>query len=357
MVDKKKIKRIDERDTMFARAAYKVGEENYKDYYLRNPDKKELDDHIREKPGLCAPESKFYDPVNVPMAEAPFMFLNDIRKLCMDTPLGEKIEVDTGDITKKIKGYAKYYGAKLVGITQLEKYHYYTHRGRHQEDYGKKVDRHHKYGIVFAVEMDQEMITHAPAMPEIIATAKGYVDAAMIGMVLSYYIRRLGYEALNHMDGNYLVIAPLIARDGGLGQIGRNGLLTTQEFGSRVRLGVVTTDLELIADAISDYGLEDFCEICNLCSKFCPGKAIPKEKSMEDGHARWQVNQEKCYEKWCDLGTDCGICIANCPFSSGLEYLSKIDTFKNNDHLIRQILDEYQSKFFSKRWKEKPDWL
>ena len=44
-----------------------------------------------------------------------------------------------------------------------------------------------------------------------------------------------------HIDGNYQVIAPLVARDAGLGTIGRMGLLMTPELGPRVRLAVVTT--------------------------------------------------------------------------------------------------------------------
>lgn len=34
------MKRIDERDTMFARMSYKKGSKAYEDYYRRNPNKK-----------------------------------------------------------------------------------------------------------------------------------------------------------------------------------------------------------------------------------------------------------------------------------------------------------------------------
>ena len=37
------MKRIDERDTMFARMGYKHGTMQYEDYYSRNKDKKEID--------------------------------------------------------------------------------------------------------------------------------------------------------------------------------------------------------------------------------------------------------------------------------------------------------------------------
>ena len=46
------MKRVDERDTMFARMSYDVGSNEYKDYYKRNPKKKVIDDEIRKKPNV-----------------------------------------------------------------------------------------------------------------------------------------------------------------------------------------------------------------------------------------------------------------------------------------------------------------
>ncbi|MEW6623631.1 MAG: hypothetical protein AB1420_10995 [Bacillota bacterium] len=42
--------RFDERDTIFARMAYKKGSKPYIDYYQRNPDRKEMDDKLRDMP-------------------------------------------------------------------------------------------------------------------------------------------------------------------------------------------------------------------------------------------------------------------------------------------------------------------
>ena len=47
---------------------------------------------------------------------------------------------------------------------------------------------------------------------------------------LAAAIRDLGYPARAHIDGNYRVIAPLVARDAGLGEIGRMGLLMTPRW-------------------------------------------------------------------------------------------------------------------------------
>ena len=73
------------------------------------------------------------------------------------------------------------------------------------------------------------MINRSPMICEVIETSKSYVDAAIIGMILSYYIRSLGYEARNHMDKNYLVMPTLIAKDAGIGDIGRNSILTNKD--------------------------------------------------------------------------------------------------------------------------------
>jgi reductive dehalogenase len=353
------MKRIDERDTMFARMNYKKNTPQYDDYYKRNPHWKELDDSIRVKPNLCSPGTMSYDPLNSPMAEAAFMFLNDIKHLA-DGPVNTvKTEADPRIISKRLKGLALQYGAKLAGITEMKGYHYYSHRGRHEENYGEEVKDTHKYGLVFAVEMNKEMLNRAPMVSEIIETSKCYVDAAVIGMILSYYIRHLGYEAKNHMDANYLLVAPLVARDAGLGELGRNGVLTTKEYGSRIRLGVVTTDLELVCDEPVDFGLSNFCSICDNCATTCPGKAISKEPMKDiNGEMRWQISQENCYSIWRNLGTDCGICISSCPFSQELESLKNTDTFKDRPELVEEILKEYREKFNTRPFiKGHPEWL
>ncbi|UCF26984.1 MAG: 4Fe-4S dicluster domain-containing protein, partial [Chloroflexota bacterium] len=101
------------------------------------------------------------------------------------------------------------------------------------------------------------------------------------------------------------------------GEIGRMGLLMTPRQGPRVRLGVVTTTLELLADErIPDRPVIDFCTICKKCAENCPSKSIPFEPRQDiDGVLRWQINPESCFLYWNVIGTDCGICMAVCPYS------------------------------------------
>ncbi len=188
------------------------------------------------------------------------------------------------------------------------------------------------------------MILRAPGIPESLAAVKGYVDGAMIGMILSYYIRSLGYDARNHMDGNYLLIAPLVGRDGGLGEIGRHGLLITKPYGPRVRLGVVTTDLHLVTDEPITFGIQEFCNLCKRCALSCPGKAIPKgDKELIDGDMRWKITDTACYERWRMLGTDCGVCLASCPFSNELDP-SLVDQMAASPEVMRNLLRDFNQQ-------------
>ncbi|UCE00579.1 MAG: 4Fe-4S dicluster domain-containing protein, partial [Chloroflexota bacterium] len=161
------------------------------------------------------------------------------------------------------------------------------------------------------------MVAANPNPAGVMESAKQYVEAGRVAVQLADAIRRLGYPARAHIDGNYQVIAPLVARDAGLGEIGRMGLLMTPRQGPRVRLGVVTTSLALIPDRrISNEAVIDFCTICKKCAQNCPSRSIPFGPREEiDGAVRWRINPENCFHYWNVIGTDCGICMTVCPYS------------------------------------------
>ncbi|GAA0177644.1 reductive dehalogenase domain-containing protein [Clostridium sediminicola] len=350
--------RVDERDTIFSRMNLDKNSSQYNYYYSQNSNKIEIDNELRALPNFGEEGSVTYNKLNSPIVNSTFEYLSHIKKYSEGTKSSEKIDISPKEITTKIKELGKFFGAKIVGVTKMEDYHYYTNRGREKETYGDEVIPNHLYGIAFAVDMNQDFINTAPQLPESIAVVKGYLEAANIGMVLSYYIRSLGYDARNHMDGNYLVIAPLVAQDAGIGQLGRHGLLITKEYGPRVRLGVVTTNIPLLVDTIDNFGVDTFCEECGRCAKTCPGKCIPKEsKSLIDGDLRWKINPEQCYKRWRSLGTDCGICLANCPFSDSIP-LEIISQIKDSKEIREKILNEFQTKYGIRPFnRDIPSWL
>jgi ferredoxin len=309
--------RFDEREVIFARARLIPGTEQYQEYYQHHPDHKEPDDHARNKPGLLSPEASLTDPLQSAAAEASF-FLTEALREAVDGPVAEeRIAGSPEDFTRTVKYLALHYGALDVGITSLKSGHIYSHIGRGTGVYGTEVDLPHQYGIAFTGEMDFDLTNSAPYPPITMESGRQYAEAARVAIQLAAFIRMLGYSARAHIDGNYRVIAPLVARDAGLGEIGRMGLLMTPKSGPRVRIGVVTTDLPLIPDLyIPDQSTLDFCQICKKCAHNCPSQSISHEdRKVDNGVLRWRINPESCYHYWTVVGTDCGKCMAVCPYS------------------------------------------
>jgi ferredoxin len=310
-------KRFDEREIMFARKRLKPGTPEYKAYYELHPDHEIEDNKTRGKPGLLNPKSRFANPFQFASVDGSF-FLTESLEDAVDGPVSEQQhELPTEKMTAYIKALTRYYGAADVGVTDLAPYHVYSHIGRGTGAYGAPIVIEHKYAIPFTVEMDFDLVGTAPYPPTSMETGKEYVEAARVAVQLAGAIRALGYSARAHIDGNYRVIAPLVARDAGLGERGRMTILMTPRQGPRVRLGVVTTDLNLIPDTREpDQAIIDFCNICEKCAQACPSKSIPYGPREEiDGALRWKLNPDTCFRYWNTAGTDCARCMAVCPFS------------------------------------------
>jgi ferredoxin len=309
---------VDERTIMFARARLEPGTENYKAYYAEHPEHKAPDDTFRENPGLLAPGATFYDPLLASSPEGGF-FLTESLRQAVDGPVApHKTKREPDLLSSFIKSMALHHGAHSVGICNLKPYHLYSHIGRGMGIYGAPATLNHKHAIAITVEMDHTMLNAAPRMPTVMESARQYADSAKIALILAATIRALGYPARAHIDGNYRVIVPLVAKDAGLGEIGRMGLLMTPRLGPRVRLAAVTTDLPMVPDASTwDPTVIDFCTICNKCAAVCPSQAIPygDRQTYPDGTLRWKMDAEKCYTFWTRVGTDCGRCMAVCPYA------------------------------------------
>ena len=165
--------------------------------------------------------------------------------------------------------------------------------------------------------MDYDRLETAPRLPTVLESAERYLDVARISVSMARYIRALGYPARAHIsDSNYQIMLPPVAYDAGLGELGRHGYLISPRYGSRIRLGAVTTDLPLNTDKPISFGVQDFCDKCLKCADNCPPAAIERG-SVSDvkGVHKWQLDIMRCLHFWRVVGTDCGLCMKVCPFS------------------------------------------
>jgi len=309
--------RIDERDIMFSRNLLQVGTERYEDYYAANSDKQKLDDNFRNRPGLMQEGALYFDPFTTSAAGASFKTVAAFHALLDEEELAEQqVQIDPAKMSDFIKSWACKLGAVSSGITELKEYHLYSTIGR-GERYGQAVELDHAYAIALTVEMDKYLLDSAPYGPTVMESAQQYLNSGAIAVQLAEFIRHLGYSARAHIDGSYRVVCPLVARDAGLGEIGRMGLLMTPELGPRVRIAVVTTDMPLVtAERVRDLSMIDFCKRCLKCADVCPSKAISFDEQHEiAGAKRWQINSEACFTYWCTIGTDCANCMRACPFA------------------------------------------
>lgn len=113
-----------------------------------------------------------------------------------------------------------------------------------------------------------------------------------------------------------------VAQRAGLGFIGRNGLLITEEFGSFVYLGEIITNIQFEVDEPGVFG----CGTCTRCITGCPTQAL-----LGDG----RMNAKKCLsyqtqtkemmpenyrKKIRNVIYGCDICQLVCPYNKGKDF-------------------------------------
>ncbi|WP_434565503.1 4Fe-4S double cluster binding domain-containing protein [Thermoanaerobacterium thermosaccharolyticum] len=186
-----------------------------------------------------------------------------------------------------------------------------------------------RYGITVAVKLSDRIINEINDRPTYTyfhhyRSVNTLIDQITLKTVLM--LEEWGYNALAVPAsqsikelGEYkgLFQHKTAATKAGLGWIGKNGLLVTEKYGPRVRLGTVLTDFELDTGKPIETSK---CGNCTLCVKSCPAMAL-HGKLWEAGIERKEiVDAQACSEymnknfKHIGRGSVCGICIKVCPY-------------------------------------------
>ncbi|MBK6864825.1 MAG: reductive dehalogenase [Ideonella sp.] len=243
-------------------------------------------------------------------------------------PNPEKIEIESPEVmSEEMKSVSRLFGADAVGITHTDMRWHYT------KSFSTKTLAEKPYGIpdglsnviVIVTAMNYEAVKTYPSATAGIAVGHGYSKDCELAQNIATYILNLVYRAVACVNDTSLAIPYAIAA--GLGEYGRNGLLITKDFGPRVRIGRIHTDLPLVHDQPISFGVREFCDsTCQRCAAACPPKAIsfgapeariPNQSSII-GIRKWQVDAERCFKFWVNQATECGVCMRVCPYNKDI---------------------------------------
>jgi epoxyqueuosine reductase QueG len=232
------------------------------------------------------------------------------------------------DYTDQIKNKIVGWGADLVGIADVE---FLKELQTIPPDLLYPFTRAISIAVQLPVSVF-EMISEQPTpiYASVYQTANRFLDE--LAFKISKQLQSDGYlslpipasQILDRENWYAAISHKAVARMAGLGWQGKNLLLITPKYGSRVRLVTVLTNAPLKTDA----PIKNRCGKCMLCHDACPVGAI-KGVNTEDYYKNRDeaLYFHKCVEKLTgefaklpDVGVPiCGICIKVCPFGRKLK--------------------------------------
>jgi reductive dehalogenase len=232
---------------------------------------------------------------------------------------------DPAAMTRHIKAVAHYMGADVVAVAQAHPAYLYSTGGRYVQDGTAKdafeghtpaeLVRQFPYILVATTAWDYNKLQAHRHMIGDAAYHVSQIKGNMILKALEGYIKELGYTALRGV-----AIPQAAAVAGGVGELGRNGLIIHKTFGARIHMpDPIMTDLPLLPDQPVDLAVEEFCKICRKCANTCPTNSITfGDKVVHNGVEKYKINWLTCYklrpyvhEHW----TSCLTCAVVCPYT------------------------------------------
>ena len=219
-----------------------------------------------------------------------------------------RIERSPADWVEALSDFARSadgHGIELVGVTRPRPEWFFE---------GRSSDA--PWMVVLGVAMDHEQLATAPEHTSAIEVHRQYNRGTAAARALADWFRAQGFGADGHGGpgaGPIQMVPAAIAA--GLGELGKHGSIINRELGSSFRLAAVLTDAPLTSTEPDQFGVDDFCYGCRICTDACPPDAIAPEKRLVRGVDKWAVDFDRCLPYFA-VSHGCGICIAVCPWST-----------------------------------------
>ncbi|WP_031484851.1 epoxyqueuosine reductase [Maridesulfovibrio frigidus] len=231
------------------------------------------------------------------------------------------------EYTAKLKDYLMKEGADLVGVTDVQSL-------SELKTIPENLFSPFTHAISIAMQLPRAVFDFIVDQPTPLYSSTYQNVNRLLDEVAYKAVKKLqsdGYvslpipasQILDHEEWYGNVSHKAVARIAGLGWQGKNLLLITPEYGSRVRLVTILTSAPLSVDS----PVANRCGKCMKCSEACPAGAIKGLSTKDYYKSRNEaLDFGKCVSKLTEefqhlpnvSGLICGICIKVCPWGSKL---------------------------------------
>jgi epoxyqueuosine reductase QueG len=212
----------------------------------------------------------------------------------------------------RVKEESQRWGGDLFGVADLSQTRLATY------DLDEKTLHDLPFGISIGIRLSDAVVEGIDDHPTLLYLHH-YRQANYILDRLTFHVGAL----IQNMGGKALPIAAsqivdwevqrghlshkALAKEAGLGWLGRNNLIVHPEYGARIRLVSILTDLPLQTDK----PLKGSCGECRQCIAVCPAGAIKEEAGKFDHLGCFEKLKE--FRNKYNIGQYiCGVCIKAC---------------------------------------------
>ena len=223
-------------------------------------------------------------------------------------------------LTRHIKAVGYFLKADVMGTCKVPPSAYYSH-----DKQGNPIDARYENAVVIVMgkEINAMRASNGRDWLGDPISFQAYQHLGMVTETIASYICRLGWDASPQYGpsfvNKYSVLLPPLLIAAGIGEGSRAGVVLKPFLGLGYKAAAVLTDMPIIPDKPIDFGLQDFCQNCNICAENCPSKAIPTgDKVMYNGYETWKLNTQRCasFNFTNKNGTMCNRCVKSCPWTN-----------------------------------------
>lgn len=226
--------------------------------------------------------------------------------------------IELTNLKQEVKENVLAWGANFVGIASIDAFSDYESQNRPTFNFNIGTP---KTVIVIGIHMvdpSLDLWLHPEAWAQDLRPSRSFADEILRGIAYRCSLvleREYNYKTkpATYEPGLFLKEAAVLA---GLGIIGRNNLLVTQQFGPRVRLRAIISEAPLESDPRPDW---DPCRDCpGPCLTHCPVNALTPKYTRDKcldyclKTLRTIPDISSAAQLWCEE------CVLACPISQDL---------------------------------------